>query len=280
VGAAPGPHPIGGTGEERPVIVAVDWSGRARGAEHHIWIAEAAGGRLRDLRPGGTREQTIARLIDLRRAHASLVVGLDFAFSFPRAYMEQRGWTDACAAWAAMRAEAETLLAACPAPFWGRPGTRRPATALDGLRRTELELAAAGLRPKPVLQIGGAGAVGTGSLRGMRHLAGLAEAGFAIWPFDPPGPHTVVEIYPRLLTGQVRKSRRAEREQMLDRRFPGLTPELRERAAGSEDAFDAAVSALVMERHAGELARLPAQDEPDYRLEGRVWWPPALGPGR
>ena len=43
-----------------------------------------------------------------------------------------------------------------------------------------------GIAPKSVFQIGGAGSVGTASLRGMPVLQRLREAGFAVWPFDRP----------------------------------------------------------------------------------------------
>ena len=56
-----------------------------------------------------------------------------------------------------------------------------------------------------MFQIGGAGAVGTGSIRGMPHLLTLADSGFTIWPFVSGGLPTVVEIYPRALTGPVNK---------------------------------------------------------------------------
>lgn len=76
----------------------------------------------------------------------------------------------------------------------------------DDLRRTDREAPAiGGIRPKSVFQIGGAGAVGTGSLRGMPILKRLRDAGFAVWPFDAPRWPCVVEIYPRLLTGAVNK---------------------------------------------------------------------------
>ena len=41
----------------------------------------------------------------------------------------------------------------------------------------------------------------------------------------------------------------------------------------SEDAFDAAVSAVVMSRHSLELRSLPALDNPVLRREGQVWMP-------
>lgn len=55
----------------------------------------------------------------------------------------------------------------------------------DELRRTDRERpAVGGIRPTSGFQIGGAGAVGTGAVRGMPMLARLRAAGFAIWPFD------------------------------------------------------------------------------------------------
>ena len=44
-------------------------------------------------------------------------------------------------------------------------------------------------------------------------------------------------------------------------------------AVGSADAFDAAVSALVMVEHRDDLANLPVECEPELRLEGRIWHP-------
>jgi hypothetical protein len=84
-----------------------------------------------------------------------------------------------------------------------------------------------------------------------------------------------VEIYPRTFTGPVRKSDPAERRKLLARRFPDLDPALCQVAVGSEDAFDAAVSALVMAAHASELAALPHLTDRRSRTEGRVWRPSA-----
>jgi hypothetical protein len=125
-----------------------------------------------------------------------------------------------------------------------------------------------------VFQVGGAGAVGTGSLRGMPELAALAESGFWIWPFGAQTWPRVVEIYPRLLTQQVVKSRHRDRLEYLNDRFPTQSDGMRERAAGSEDAFDAAVSALVMAEHASQLEALDAAPAGSpYAREGRIWQP-------
>src|SRR5690606_34245345 len=139
---------------------------------------------------------------------------------------------------------AETWLADCVPPFWGRPGKTRPECE-EPLRQTEKSLRVGGIAPKSVFQIGGAGAVGTGSLRGMPALHELVQQGFAIWPFMAAGRATVVEIYPRVLTGEVIKTNAVERATFLDR-WPDLPSALRGIAAAGDDAFDAAVSALVM----------------------------------
>jgi Protein of unknown function (DUF429) len=245
-------------------VAAVDWSGRAAGAERYIWLAEVRDGRLVELRNGLSREAIVAGLVE----DPPDVMGLDFAFSFPAWWCAERGWSRVVDVWTAARDEGEAWLAACEPPFWGRPAKRRPADG-EPLRRTEREDARGA---KSVFQIGGAGAVGTGSIRGMPHLLTLAEAGFAVWPFSAGRP-LVVEIYPRALTGPLRKSRRAEREAALER-FRGDQPAtLLARAAGSEDAFDAAVSALVMARHADQLAALEPTSDRVHAIEGRVWRP-------
>jgi hypothetical protein len=136
--------------------------------------------------------------------------------------------------------------------------------------------AVGGVRPKSTFQIGGAGSVGTGSVRGWPALIRLREAGFAIWPFDlPASPPVAVEIYPRLFTGPVVKSSASARADLLDARYPALPPRLRDHAVASEDAFDAAVSALAMSRHEDELRALPQVDDDMGRREGRVWTPMA-----
>jgi hypothetical protein len=124
-----------------------------------------------------------------------------------------------------------------------------------------------------VFHVLGPGTVGTGSIRGMPYLRQLREAGFSIWPFDPPSPWKVVEIYPRLLTGPVHKSDHGQRALYLDRAPWKLNPALIGSLLGSEDAFDAAISALVMERHAPDLAALGQTSDPVTLLEGDIWRP-------
>jgi hypothetical protein len=84
-----------------------------------------------------------------------------------------------------------------------------------------------------------------------------------------------VEIYPRVLTGPVNKSSWRRRREFLFDRFPDQAAPLLERAAGSEDAFDAAASALVMAGHAEALSQLPPAVGLPYAIEGRIWRPDA-----
>ncbi|MCW3010041.1 MAG: hypothetical protein JWO90_445, partial [Solirubrobacterales bacterium] len=120
------------------------------------------------------------------------------------------------------------------------------------------------------------GAVGTGSIRGMPELRALRAAGVALWPWDDARAPMALEVYPRLLTGAVVKSRAEAREAYLadDPRVPrGLLAA----ATASEDAFDAAVSALEMAARLPELLALRRSTDPVTRLEGAIWVPGSRG---
>jgi hypothetical protein len=216
------------------------------------------------LETGRDRAQVGDRLVQLALDDPALVVGLDFGFSLPLWYLDQAGFEDGMAV---PEAVAERWLLDCPPPFWGRPGRRRGPEPQH--QRTELLVAPVA---RSIFQVGGSGAVGTGSLRGWPLLRRLRAEGYAVWPFDEPGGRTsapvALEIFPRLLTGPVVKSRRADRERYLAQR--GWPPE----AAVSEDAFDAAVSAVVMARHRDALACLEPAADALTRREGRIWTAP------
>jgi hypothetical protein len=168
-------------------------------------------------------------------------------------------------------------------PFWTTSEAHARLRPEQMFRRTENDMRLPGVQPKSVLQLVGAGQVGRGSLYGMQALHRLAGAGFRIWPFDQPGLPQVVEIFPRILTGPVRKNSPSERERYLE--AVPIPPDLRRLAATSEDAFDAAVSAVVMAGGVGELRALPEAPGPGYEVEGMIWRPhhrvaPGTGGGR
>ncbi|HLI57584.1 MAG TPA: hypothetical protein VKY26_11210 [Actinomycetota bacterium] len=271
-----GSGPPGGRAEL--TCVAVDWSGRTRDAEQFIWTAEVGSGRLRGLRNGRSRAGVGDLLIEIATATPRLAVGLDFAFSFPSWYLDRLGVGHAGELWELAAAQGEGWLAARATPFWGWPGGTRPIDQ-EHFRRTEANLARAtgGIGPKSPFQIGGAGSVGTGSIRGMPLLARLRREGFSIWPFDEnPGWPRVVEIYPRLHTGPVRKSAAAARHAHLEALGWPADRLGRALVASTEDAFDAALSARAMDRHQECLATLPVIPEEcavTARREGWIWSP-------
>jgi hypothetical protein len=259
-------------------VVAVDWSGAAAAASKHIWLAHVVDGALVALRNGRNRSEVADDLVRLRsKSPAGLVVGLDFAFSFPAWFVHQNHCAHVEDLWVTTEREGECWLADCAPPFWGRPGHRRPMLA-EHFRRAEQAVSVGGISPKSVFQIGGAGAVGTGSIRGMPHLRRLRAAGYTIWPFHTPSPWTVTEIYPRLLTGPVQKNRREERARYLAAAPWSVAPRFAALIVDSEDAFDAAISALVMHDHLADLAALPQSRDPVTLVEGDVWRPPKIGP--
>lgn len=257
-------------------VLAVDWSGRRAGERRAIWLAEARDGTVVRLEGGRTRTEVAQHLTELAHEHPALAVGFDFSFSLPAWFLADRGLTSADALWGEAMSEGETWLAECAPPFWGRTGRPRPELP-EHFRKTEAALPAiGGTRAKSTFQVGGAGSVGTGSVRGFPVLARLRAVGFRIWPFhDEPRLPVVVEIYPRVFTGPVVKSHPETRRAYLDEHAPELDEQFRVSATASEDAFDALLAARAMSRHADELAGLPAVDDPCARLEGAIWAPEA-----
>jgi hypothetical protein len=240
----------------------VDWSGRRDGTEREaIWCAEVLEGALVRLTNGRSRSELMAAIIDTARNDDRLVLGLDFAFGFPAWWARELDFVDIAHVWRTMLNAGEHLLSEPKPPFWGAAGSSPPADDRR-YRATDQRLLDEGLQPKSVFQLDGPGAVGRGSIRGMPFLVELHDVGFSIWPFHQPGWPRVVEIWPRVFTGPLDKGRFSARHQFLQAHFADQDPILLERAAGSADAFDAAVSALCMA-------------DPAELLEGRIWRPGA-----
>jgi hypothetical protein len=254
-----------------PRVIAIDWSGAVQGAARKIWFAEVVDGRVARLECGRSRAEVEAFLLDEAARDPRVITGLDFAFSMPAWFLRERGFASASALWAHVASGGgEEWLEACEPPFWGRAGKRRPAA--DPLR-PQTRRCENGIGAKPVFQVGGAGAVGTGSLRGMPMLHRLHERGFRIWPYDDPGWPLVIEIYPRALTGPVVKSRPDAREAYCAKHGTGVAREFIERACESEDAFDALFSARRMWECIDELRALPPARDDVERIEGAIWLP-------
>jgi hypothetical protein len=269
-----------------PRVIAIDWSGRKGPNQRRaIWLGEVVGGELVRLESGRTRTEIVELLIVEAERGPNVVVGFDFAFSLPAWFLHDRGLTPR-ALWATLAQEslsptmrsvglAKWMNAPEP-PFWTTGEAHRLLAPEQEFRQTENDVRRPGFQPKSVFKLVGGGQVGRGSLFGMQALDALATAGFRVWPFDPVDLPLVVEIFPRLLTGAVKKSSAVDRAQYLERM--AMAPEYRALAASSEDAFDTAVSAVVMAQAIGELVALDA--EPAYAVEGKIWHPNAYLLGR
>ena len=298
-------------------VVGVDWSGdQGPGQRRKIWAAVwTASDSSSDegtvaLESGRSRVELMEWLVELARETPRMVVGFDFSFSYPAWFLDELGIASAPEFWRLVaEGQGERWLHRdCEdGRFWGRVGSQRhgkkPAEfsgehAHRMLRRAETALKVraeisdplaaariAGIAPKSVFQIGGAGAVGTASLRGMPGLLRLREAGFRIWPYDAPSVKEplVVEIYTRLMTGAVNKSSEEARTGYLAKKrrenalYARLSRRVLAKAKGSEDAFDALVTAMVMVEHRGEFAGLRRTEDEVFWMEGRTWVPGLVG---
>ena len=147
--------------------IAIDWSGRERGAAEAIWFARVRDGVLVELENGMGRGEVIDTAIAAARREPQDRRRPRLRVRVSRVVLRAARMDHGRAIWDAMRDDAETLLEACEPPFWGRPGRLAPRHSVRGCARPRLGAPAT---PKSVFQIGGSGAVGTGSLRGMRHL--------------------------------------------------------------------------------------------------------------
>jgi hypothetical protein len=257
-------------------FVAIDWSGAKSPAEQRrrIVTADWQAGNI-TLSAGRTRGETTKWLIEQSLRTPRMAVGIDFSFSLPLWFVKQTGATSIDHFWQRAADHAEEWLQSCNEPFWGRPGRRCPASHRApgwlGYRKCERP-AVIGWQPSSTFQIGGAGTVGTGSLRGFPTLLALRQAGFSVWPFHPPAFPCVVEIYPRLFTGAVRKSSADDRvaylRKHLDRK---LSAEVFDQAAVSEDAFDALCSVIGMARQGNHFPKLKQATDPVGQLEGDIF---------
>jgi hypothetical protein len=287
-----------GVGPGRPGrAIAIDWSGRADAAGQRaaIWTAVGEAGELRSLANGRDRGEAVAAALAAIEREPATLLGLDFAFSWPRWYLRRERLSAPEEAWARAGALAALPGRALPRPFWGA-GVRRLADAgLDGrdpLRLTERSPDAAAAGARSAFQAGGAGTVGLQTIRGMPHLTALRRAGVAIWPFDDArrGTPAAVEIFPRMLAralappGAGRGAAfRAAVVGALPAEALAAVPGARRRMLASQDAFDAGVAALALSRDPGAGLRAP-RGEPVVS-EGWIWAarpasPAVVGQGR
>lgn len=255
-------------------VIAVDWSGDKSVAHKKIWVCAVSKGDVLRLENGRSREAVAEYLVAEAERDPRFVVGLDFAFSFPRRFLKKRAHRKIESVWEEAERLGENWLSHCPFPFWGKPGSKKPGLGELLYRQTEIEVGREQLRmPFSVFQTGGAGAVGVGSIRGMPILQRLRQAGFSIWPFHEPELPMVVEIWPRVFMGELKKRNESARTHFLRGELPTISGEFQEAARKSDDALDALVSAVAMDRHRKELGKLRKAEDRKTLLEGAIWCP-------
>jgi hypothetical protein len=217
-------------------VIVVDWSGRAsrsprRESRDAIWIGLVEAGREIQTYCR-SRAEAEAMLHDRLAEGGRQLVGFDFPMGYPSGLARHLTGLDNARClhgWLAERitdapdnsnnrfevAAAINRQLGGAGPFWGRPAAR----SLPGLPALKtVDYARLGLSEKrqverenppakPVWQLLGAGSVGSQALLGIPVVDRLARAaGAAIWPFEPPGPLTLAEVYPSLLSAAVAAS--------------------------------------------------------------------------
>ena len=65
---------------------------QAEGAGEFFLLAEVVDGQLISLENGRSRKELFGQLITITRHQPQTVIGLDFAFSFPRRWCAEQGW--------------------------------------------------------------------------------------------------------------------------------------------------------------------------------------------
>jgi hypothetical protein len=258
-----------------PTCIAIDWSGAAneRSQRRHIVAATVRDGRVLDVVAGRTRAEVAHSLppIGAPGSDVPTFVGLDFSFSVPEWFARSHGCRSIGEVWELVAEHGERWLAECAPPFWGHRLTRCDLATDDRYRGCEQRLRASGWQPKSVFQIAGAGAVGTGSLRGMPWLAWLRSRGVAVWPFDDIGSCTALEVYPSLYAKVATNDAVGRAAHLASLPTDVLGARQRDMAIASDDAFDAVVSALAMWDRRDELLSLQATTDMTTAIEGELW---------
>lgn len=272
----------------------IDWSGskarRLPGLRVAACTPGAAAPRLLDgPQPGGLwrRLDVLALLEREIEAGMRVLAGFDFAFAYAHAdrdgYFPQTGpeLPDVKALWAFVEdlaGETEDLYAGS---VYG-PGSPVAEHYLSPLgrgalytyRQRRVEQACAGVTtPHPVFKCIGAANVGTGSLAGMRLLHRVAGRA-AVWPFDAPGPVTLVEVFPRRYFMAVGQDPRAWREaSVIDATLAAYGSAAYAGAAlDTEDKADAVVAAAALRRLSDSpTVWLAPSYEPASRHEGWIF---------
>ena len=220
------------------LVAVLDWSASAapprnRPQADAIWLGLASlHGVATQYHPSRHAAEAAikALILEAQKAGHSLLVGLDFPFGYPDGFAARlTGLPGAAAVWHWLSreiidgadnrnnrfavADAINQRLGGQGPFWGRPESQplphlpsRKTVDYRGLglqERRQVEQLVP--RAQPVWKLYTTGAAGGQSLMGLpmiHRLSGMT--GVSVWPFDPPAPVTLAEIYPSLLDPAVK----------------------------------------------------------------------------
>ncbi len=228
-------------------VIIVDWSAAsspspARPSPDAIWIGVAAADGVTTTyhRTRTAAEMVVTALLDAEQAAGRRVLaGFDFPFGYPTGFAARlTGQATAAAVWnwlarhitdGADNANNRFAVAArinrdCGGrgPFWGCPA----GLDLPGLSaRKHVDYASLGLperrrievavpRAQPVWKLYTTGSVGSQALMGLPMIHRLSQrAGTRVWPFAAPGPVTLAEVYPSLLSRAIAREAAAIKDE-------------------------------------------------------------------
>lgn len=220
------------------LVAILDWSaaGSPKKGRDSIWLGltDQSGTQTENIPTRLEAESRLSQLIeDCQASGKRLLLGVDFSLSAPKGLTETlTGTAQPFALWSYLRdrliegpdnftnyrdvaAEMNGAFAE-EGPFWGNttrhdiiglPRKKPPLPkGLAPYRRTEVIARHEGAMPKQIWQLAGAGAVGAQSLTGIAMLARIKAVHpmLHIWPFEAPAQITVAEVYPSLISAEVR----------------------------------------------------------------------------
>jgi hypothetical protein len=271
-------------------VAGVKWSGAAKSsaAAKAIKIATIEDG-VAEIVQGLDRDEAIAFLDDLGDRSDRSTIGIDFAFSLPGWYMREEGFASGPDAWAAMSSLAKTNGSESQwpreelgFPFWGANIRQRPDLPRRDMwfRHTEEHTRSeTGMPPQSVFRLSGQGSVGSQSVRGMPYLTDLSDAGWSIWPFEEPGAHNVVEVFPSAYRVLVQyqwlnafNDPHSERTliSLMDAELD-LDASVRDELESEGRVVSALLAAWLLWREPDQLPDL--SEDANAQLEGRIWLP-------
>ncbi len=250
-------------------FVAIDWSG-AKGVRHRN-IAVAVAGRgtaapmlVQPPSPAGWARGEVAAWLETQPGR--VLAGFDFSFAPP--FVERGAYLPGLAApengpdfWSHVDTlsddpdyGAASFMAGAARPHFWMGAADGPKADFLHFRVCEARFnEGGGGKASTVFDCVGAAQVAKASFAGMRVLHRLRQS-YAIWPFDPPGERTVVEIYGRAMLRHAGGRGLKIRDQAaLDAALAGLGSASFPHAGGLNDnQTDAIVTAAALRRLAPE----------------------------